>query len=229
MALVADVESAGGATVYGSRGHRAGARWIRSGPASWHELFATRSPPVPQGLSLPDRRRGRRNGGCAPARPRVPARDDEVLLAEVLAHRRPTPGAAPDRAHVLITSCRGVAAGRAARRRVQSGPRPATAPCWTCAARPADPDQPSGVRRQVTPATPGRHAAHALIAAIRAASGATMRPFARAADVGGATGSSAATWSCCRRPPAARSVWMATSTRSGGQPAIVEPVSVGAA
>jgi hypothetical protein len=86
--LVADVESAGGATVYRftettvrralDAGHSA---------AELHELFASRSAtPVPQGLTyLVDdvaRKHGRLRGGAAASFLRS---DDEVLVAEVLA------------------------------------------------------------------------------------------------------------------------------------------------
>jgi len=87
--LAADVESAGGATVYrfSDASIRRALDAGRSA-ADLHHLFATRSAtPVPQGLTyLVDdvaRRHGRLRGGGAAAFLRS---DDEVLLAEVLAH-----------------------------------------------------------------------------------------------------------------------------------------------
>lgn len=88
MERVADVESAGGATVY-----RISERTLRRAldlgqtAKDLHELFATRSAtPVPQGLTyLVDdvaRRHGRLRGGTATSFLRA---DDEPLLAEVLA------------------------------------------------------------------------------------------------------------------------------------------------
>jgi XPB/Ssl2-like helicase family protein len=89
MALVADVESAGGATVYRIT-ERSILRALDAGraPAELHALFAERSAtPVPQGLSylIDDvaRRHGRLRAGTARAFLRA---DDEVLLSEVLAH-----------------------------------------------------------------------------------------------------------------------------------------------
>ena len=87
--LAADVESAGGATVY-RFSEPSIRRALDAGrsAADLHHLFATRSAtPVPQGLTyLVDdvaRRHGRLRGGAAAAFLRS---DDEVLLAEVLAH-----------------------------------------------------------------------------------------------------------------------------------------------
>jgi hypothetical protein len=88
MSLVADVESAGGATVY-----RVGEATIRRAldagrtATELHELFRTRSrTPVPQALEylIDDvaRRHGRLRGGAAGSFLRC---DDEALLAEVLA------------------------------------------------------------------------------------------------------------------------------------------------
>jgi hypothetical protein len=89
MAMVADVESAGGATVYRiTEGSVLRALDTGRAPAELHELFAARSAtPVPQGLSylIDDvaRRHGRLRAGAARSFLRA---DDEVLLAEVLAH-----------------------------------------------------------------------------------------------------------------------------------------------
>lgn len=89
IALVADVESAGSATVYRIT-ERSILRALDTGraPAELHALFAERSAtPVPQGLSylIDDvaRRHGRLRGGTARSFLRA---DDEVLLSEVLAH-----------------------------------------------------------------------------------------------------------------------------------------------
>lgn len=87
--LVADVESAGGATVYRFT-EATVRRALDAGrsAADLHELFAKRSAtPVPQGLTyLVDdvaRRHGQLRGGVAASFLRS---DDEVLVAEVLAH-----------------------------------------------------------------------------------------------------------------------------------------------
>ena len=87
--LVAEVESAGGATVYRFT-EATVRRALDSGrsAADLHELLAKRSAtPVPQGLTyLVDdvaRRHGRLRGGAAAAFLRS---DDEVLISEVLAH-----------------------------------------------------------------------------------------------------------------------------------------------
>jgi hypothetical protein len=89
LALVADVESAGGATVY-RFSEPSIRRALDAGrsAADLHELFASRSAtPVPQGLTyLVDdvaRRHGRLRGGAASSFLRS---DDEVLISEVLAH-----------------------------------------------------------------------------------------------------------------------------------------------
>jgi len=89
MDLVADVESAGSATVYRFTDATV-RRALDAGrsAADLHHLFATRSAtPVPQGLTyLVDdvaRRHGRLRGGAAAAFLRS---DDEVLIAEVLSH-----------------------------------------------------------------------------------------------------------------------------------------------
>jgi hypothetical protein len=89
LALVADVESAGSATVY-RFSEPSIRRALDAGrsAADLHQLFASRSAtPVPQGLTyLVDdvaRRHGRLRGGAAAAFLRS---DDEVLISEVLAH-----------------------------------------------------------------------------------------------------------------------------------------------
>ncbi len=89
IALVADVESAGGATVYRvTEDTVRRALDVGRSAADLHELFRIRSrTPVPQSLSyLVDdvaRRHGRLRGGTAAAFLRC---DDAVLLAELLAH-----------------------------------------------------------------------------------------------------------------------------------------------
>ncbi len=91
--VVADVESAGGATVYRFT-EATVRRALDAGrsAADLHELFAKRSAtPVPQGLTyLVDdvaRRHGQLRGGVAASFLRS---DDEVLVAEVLAHPEST-------------------------------------------------------------------------------------------------------------------------------------------
>ncbi len=89
MSVVADVESAGSATVYRiTEASILRAMDTGRAPAELHELFRTRSAtPVPQGLTylIDDvaRRHGRMRGGAALSFLRA---DDEVLLSEVLAH-----------------------------------------------------------------------------------------------------------------------------------------------
>jgi hypothetical protein len=89
IGLVADVESAGAATVY-RVSDRSVRRALDAGrtAADLHELFRSRSAtPVPQSLSylIDDvaRRHGRLRAGCAAAFLRC---DDPMLLTEVLAH-----------------------------------------------------------------------------------------------------------------------------------------------
>ena len=89
LALLADVESAGGATVYRLTDATV-RRALDAGRSAsdLHELLAKRSAtPVPQGLTyLVDdvaRRHGRLRGGAAASFLRS---DDEVLIAEVIAH-----------------------------------------------------------------------------------------------------------------------------------------------
>lgn len=89
LALVADIESAGGATVY-RVGEASVRRALDAGRTATelHELFRTRSrTPVPQALDymIDDvaRRHGRLRGGAAGSFLRC---DDEALLAEVLAN-----------------------------------------------------------------------------------------------------------------------------------------------
>jgi hypothetical protein len=89
IAAVADVESAGGATVY-RVGEESVRRALDSGrtAADLHDLFRTRSrTPVPQSLTylIDDaaRKHGRLRGGSAGSFLRC---DDAVLIAEVLAH-----------------------------------------------------------------------------------------------------------------------------------------------
>ena len=89
IGLVADVESAGGATVYRvTEDTVRRAMDVGRSATDLHELFRTRSrTPVPQSLSylIDDvaRRHGRLRGGTAAAFLRC---DDVVLLAELLAH-----------------------------------------------------------------------------------------------------------------------------------------------
>ena len=107
LELVAEVESAGGATVYRFT-EATIRRALDAGrtAADLHELLATRSAtPVPQGLTyLVDdvaRRHGRLRGGAAASFLRS---DDEVLIAEVLAHPDTgRAGAAPHRADRAVS------------------------------------------------------------------------------------------------------------------------------
>jgi Helicase conserved C-terminal domain len=234
MALVADVESAGGATVYRIT-EASILRALDTGraPAELHELFSTRSAtPVPQGLSyLVDdvaRRHGRLRGGTARSFLRA---DDAVLLAEVLAHpssdawelRRIAPTVLISELPLvsLLDGLRAAGFSPAAEagdgtvldlrprgRRIPAKPRPAAA--RTSLPTPDD--------KQLT----------ALIASIRAGEqAATMRP----STVGGGNGSngSAATLELLQGAARQRrSVWIGYINSLGvASRRIVEPVSVG--
>ena len=107
LALVADVESTGGATVY-RVGESSVRRALDAGrsAADLHELFRSRSrTPVPQALSyLVDdvsRRHGRMRVGTASSYLRC---DDEALLSEVLAHRKAGPLGLRRLAPTVVTS-----------------------------------------------------------------------------------------------------------------------------
>ena len=136
--LAADVESAGGATVYrfSERVDPPRARRRAAAPPTCTPVPTRSATPVPQGLTyLVDdvaRRHGRLRGGAAAAFLRS---DDEVLLSEVLAH--------PGRAHAGAAAHRPDGAGQrapprradggAAHGRVQPGRGGRRrARCWTC-------------------------------------------------------------------------------------------------
>jgi len=236
MALVADVESAGGATVYRIT-EATVLRALDTGraPAELHELFATRSAtPVPQGLSylIDDvaRRHGRLRAGTARAFLRA---DDEVLLAEVLAHpssdawelRRIAPTVLISELPLvsLLDGLRGAGFSPAAEAGDGSvldlRPRGRRIPA-----------KPRAVAARATLPTPDDTQLTALIAAIRAGErAATMRPSARAADGGGRNGSSAATLELLQGAARQRrSVWIGYINSLGvASRRIVEPVSVG--
>ncbi|HEX2290217.1 MAG TPA: helicase-associated domain-containing protein, partial [Pseudonocardiaceae bacterium] len=173
IGLVADVESAGGATVYRvTEDTVRRAMDVGRSATDLHELFRTRSrTPVPQSLSylIDDvaRRHGRLRGGTAAAFLRC---DDAVLLAELLAHpvaarcglRRiaPTVLVSPLALGPLLEEMRGagfapIAEGadgqvvtlRAAERRARV--------------------RPSAMRRSAVPAVPGVPSSQQLAALIR--------------------------------------------------------------
>ncbi|MBV8542470.1 MAG: helicase-associated domain-containing protein [Pseudonocardiales bacterium] len=182
IGLVADVESAGGATVYRVTEDTV-RRALDTGrsAADLHELFRTRSrTPVPQSLSylIDDvaRRHGRLRGGAAAAFLRC---DDAVLLTELLAHpaaarcglRRlaPTVLISPLSLVALLDEVRGagfvpVAEGpdgqvvdlRAGARRARVRPQP--------------------TRRAAAPPTPSAEQLAAMVAAMRAGDAAATTP-----------------------------------------------------
>jgi len=193
IGLVADVESAGGATVY--RVTEDTVRRALDGgrsAADLHELFRIRSrTPVPQSLSyLVDdvaRRHGRLRGGTAAAFLRC---DDAVLLAELLAHpvaarcglRRiaPTVLVSPLALGPLLDEVRGagftpVAEGsdgqvvelRAADRRARV--------------------RPVAIRRAIVPPDPSAEQLAALVRAIRAGDAAATIPRGPAVVTDGAS------------------------------------------
>jgi len=240
MALVADVESAGGATVYRIT-EASILRALDTGraPAELHELFATRSAtPVPQGLSylIDDvaRRHGRLRAGVARSFLRA---DDSVLLAEVLAHpsadswelRRIAPTVLISDLPLvsLLEALRAAGFSPAAEagdgtvldlrprgRRIPAKPRPAAT-------------------RSALP-TPDPNQLTALVASIRAGEhAATMRPSAdalrRSAGDGNGRNGSAATLDLLRgAAQQRRSVWIGYINSLGvASRRIVEPVSVG--
>ncbi|HEY1966350.1 MAG TPA: helicase-associated domain-containing protein [Pseudonocardia sp.] len=231
MALVADVESAGGATVYRIT-ERSILRALDAGraPSELHALFATRSAtPVPQGLSylIDDvaRRHGRLRGGSAQSFLRA---DDEVLLAEVLAHPH-----APDwdlrqiAPTVLISD---LALAELLDRLRAAGFSPAAEggdgtvidlrpPGRRIAAKPRPP------ARAALP-TPSQNQLDGLVAAIRAGErAASMRPAPGAASRNG----SLATLELLQGAAAARrNVWIGYVNSLGvASRRIIQPVSVG--
>ena len=107
LALVADVESTGGATVY-RVGEASARRALDAGRSAsdLHELFRTHSrTPVPQALTYliddVSRRHGRLRVGVATSYLRC---DDEALLTEVLAHKRAAPLRLRRLAPTVVTS-----------------------------------------------------------------------------------------------------------------------------
>jgi hypothetical protein len=234
MALIADVESAGGATVYRIT-EASILRALDTGraPAELHELFSTRSAtPVPQGLTylINDvaRRHGRLRGGTARSFLRA---DDAVLLAEVLAHpssdawelRRIAPTVLISELPLvsLLDGLRAAGFSPAAEagdgtvldlrprgRRIPAKPRPAAA-------------------RTSLP-TPDDKQLAALIASIRAGEqAATMRP-STAGGANGTNGSAATLELLQGAARQRRSVWIGYINSLGvASRRIVEPVSVG--
>lgn len=186
IGLVADVESAGGATVYRvTEGTVRRALDAGRSAADLHELFRARSvTPVPQSLSylIDDvaRRHGRLRGGAAAAFLRC---DDAVLLTELLAHpvaarcglRRiaPTVLVSPMALAALLDEVRGagfipVAEGsdgrvvdlRAGTRRARTRTQP--------------------TRRAIMPPTPSAEQLAAMVAAVRTGDATPTTPRGRA-------------------------------------------------
>ncbi|MDQ2883090.1 MAG: helicase C-terminal domain-containing protein [Actinomycetota bacterium] len=185
IGLVADVESAGGATVYRvTEGTVRRALDAGRSAADLHELFRARSvTPVPQSLSylIDDvaRRHGRLRGGAAAAFLRC---DDAVLLTELLAHpvaarcglRRlaPTVLVSPLALAALLDEVRG--AGFIP---VAEGPdgRVVDLRVGTRRARPRN--QPT--RRAVMPPTPSAEQLAAMVAAVRTGDATATTPVGR--------------------------------------------------
>ncbi len=173
IGLVADVESAGGATVYRVTEDSV-RRALDAGrsAADLHELFRTRSvTPVPQSVSylIDDvaRRHGRLRGGAAAAFLRC---DDAVLLTELLAHpvaarcglRRlaPTVLVSPLALAALLDEVRG--AGFIP---VAEGPDGQVVDLRAGARRARARTQPT--RRAIVPPTPSAEQLAAMVAAVR--------------------------------------------------------------
>ncbi|MGH3719889.1 MAG: helicase-associated domain-containing protein [Pseudonocardiaceae bacterium] len=190
IGLVADVESAGGATVYRVTEDTV-RRALDTGrsAADLHELFRTRSStPVPQSLSylIDDvaRRHGRLRGGAAAAFLRC---DDAVLLTELLAHpvaarcglRRlaPTVLISPWSLAALLDEVRG--AGFIP---VAEGPDGQVVDLRPGARRART--RPQQTRRGAVPPTPSAEQLAALVAAVRTGDTAATTPCGPAALIG---------------------------------------------
>jgi hypothetical protein len=237
LALVADVESSGSATVY--RVTESSVR--RALDAGWaaadvHGLFAKRSAtPVPQGLTyLVDdvaRRHGRLRAGAARSFLRA---DDEVLLAEVLAH----PGADAFElrriAPTVLVSQLGLAELLAALREAGFAPGAEAGDGGVLDLRPAGRRVPARSRPAARAALPVPETEQltALVAAIRAGDkAAALRPRAveRPGTGEGIGHNGLATLELLRDAARQRrSVWIGYVNELGvASRRIVEPVSVG--
>ncbi|WP_335618077.1 helicase-associated domain-containing protein [Lentzea guizhouensis] len=159
LALVADVESAGSATVYRIGEHTV-RRALDSGRTAdeLHELFKLRSrTPVPQSLTylIDDaaRRHGRLRGGAAGSFLRC---DDPVLVSEVLAHPEATRLELRRIAPTVLVSPLPLAEVLDGLRSAGFAPprRAPTARCWTCARRPPHHARQRSARKPVSPAVP---------------------------------------------------------------------------
>lgn len=232
LALVADVESAGGATVY-----RVTAASVRRAmdagrtAIELRELFTTRSrTPLPQALCylIDDvaRRHGRLRGGAGASFLRC---DDEILLAEVLAHpearrcelRRIAPSVlvSPLPLAALLDALRG--AGFAP---VAEGPAGQVLDL-----RPAQrriPARPRGSRPSALPPEPTAEQLTALVRGLRAGDAAAEAPRGSARAGGARTG---ATLELLRgAAEGGRSVWLWYVDSYGvASRRVVRPVSVG--
>jgi hypothetical protein len=235
LALVADIESSGSATVY--RVTESSVR--RALDAGWpvadvHGLFAKRSAtPVPQGLTyLVDdvaRRHGRLRAGSARAFLRA---DDEVLLAEVLAHPDADAFELRRIAPTVLVSQLGLAELLAALRAAGFAPGAEAGDGAVLDLRPAGRRIPARPRAAARPALPVPEQEHlaALVTAIRVGDeAAALRP--RSGERPGASAGSNGLDTLELLRDAARhrrSVWIGYVNSLGvASRRIVEPVSVG--
>ena len=232
LALVADVESAGGATVY-----RVTSTSVRRAmdagrtAAELRALFTTRSrTPVPQALSylIDDvaRRHGRLRGGAGASFLRC---DDEILLAEVLAHpeagrcelRRIAPSVlvSPLPLAALLDALRG--AGFAP---VAEGPAGQVLDL-----RPAQrriPSRPRRVRTTAPPPEPTAEQLTGLVRGLRAGDAAADAP--RGSERAGGAGTGATLELLRGAAESGRSVWLWYVDSHGvASRRVVRPVSVG--
>ena len=233
IGLVADVESAGGATVYRvTEDTVRRALDVGRSAADLHELFRIRSrTPVPQSLSyLVDdvaRRHGRLRGGTAAAFLRC---DDAVLLAELLAHpvaarcglRRiaPTVLVSPLALTPLLDEVRG--AGFAP---VAEGADGQVVELRTADRRAKA--RPAATRRAAAPPTPSAEQLAALVRGLRAGDAAATTPRGPGVITGGAsTGDTLELLQGAAQ--AGSNVWIGYVDSHGvASRRIVRPVSVG--
>ncbi|WP_410613807.1 helicase-associated domain-containing protein [Amycolatopsis sp. lyj-109] len=237
MAAVADVESAGHATVYRIT-ETSVRRALDTGRTAGelHALFKTKSAtPVPQGLSylIDDvaRRHGRLRGGVAAAFLRC---DDEALLAEVLAHPvaaehalrliAPTVVISPDPLHEVLAGLRGAGFAPAAEgpdgRVVDIRPSGRRLPAKARAAR-----RSPGEQAVLTDDQAAR-----IVSNLRAgdAASARRRGSSVRAPVGGGADTSATLELLSRATLERREVWIGfVDSRGTASQRVVRPVRVG--
>ncbi|KAA2262940.1 DNA-binding protein [Solihabitans fulvus] len=237
MALTADVESAGSATVYRvSEGSVRRAFDSGRTAAELHELFRTRSrTPVPQSLTylIDDaaRRHGRLRGGAAGSFLRC---DDQVLVTEVLAHpeadrlelRRiaPTVLISPLALVDVLDGLRGAGFAPAA-----EGPDGRVLDLRPSGRRIAGKGR--ATRRSALPIPPSDEQLAELVRQVRAGDRAAATPRGTAVSVAGGHGAGpSATLALLRRAAEEqRSVWVGFVDSHGtASQRIIEPRSVGA-